>query len=100
MKRLGLIVLVFIGLALSSCNWKTEVTPGMGIPPEVSHIEFWNGGGLMAEYDNARININIETATKLVGANVYFYIYEIRFGERYGQTEYIMDSEALSIKWY
>ena len=102
MKKFLMIILLIT--TLTACNnsyvVKNDAT-GTGIPKYVSHIEFWNGGTKIGEYDNAYINILLETRNKFVGldkddAKTTFITYEIKYD---GIKEYIIDSEALAIKF-
>jgi hypothetical protein len=88
--------LLAVAVIFAGCNYKTGVTGDAGIPAHVSHIEFWNGGTRIGEYDNADVAIKIDTARKLVGSDISFYKYEVTVN---GETDIIVDSEALSIRY-
>jgi hypothetical protein len=90
------ILLVIMLMLLNGCNFKTSVSGSIGIPSHVSHIEFWNGGTCIGEYDNATVATKIDTAKKIVGVDISFYRYEVTVN---GETEVIVDSEALAIKY-
>jgi hypothetical protein len=97
MKKVFLIILIVaLIMILNGCNFKTNVSGDIGIPSYVSHIEFWNGGTCIGEYDNATVATKIDTATKIIGANINFYRYEVTVN---GETEVIVDSDALAIKY-
>jgi hypothetical protein len=91
-----LVLIMMLGVLLAGCNFKTRVDGDIGIPTHVSHIEFWNGGTCIGRYDHATVATKIDTATKIVGANISFYRYEVTAN---GETDVIVDSEALAIKY-
>jgi hypothetical protein len=93
MKRLSVLIVV-LALISMSCAIKTKVDESIGIPHRVSHIEFWNGAAKILEGDNAQVFTVIDTNTKLVGANISFYRYEVTIN---GVKTIVVDSEALSI---
>jgi hypothetical protein len=98
MKNIFLVMLIVtLAIILDGCNFKTSVSGDIGIPSHVSHIEFWNGGTCIGEYDNATVTTKIDTAKKIVGADINFYRYEVTVN---GETEVIVDSEALAIKYW
>ena len=101
MKKFLLILFAVCGLLVSCGNFsdKSEVS-STHIPSHVSHIEFWNGGTMIREYDNANVRFTIAN-TKHVppsfvkeNTHVTFYTYIIKCN---GVEESIIDSESLSI---
>jgi hypothetical protein len=85
-------LIVGIGLAVSSCS-ASHKEPITIIPSSLTHVEFWNGGTLIREYDNVNISPDRRIQTYLAGS-VYVIIYHIT-GD--GVDEYIMNSDALTI---
>jgi hypothetical protein len=94
MRNIIIVAIALLLLAFASCTVKSTVPAGIGIPQHVSHVEFWNGGGKIASYDNATVITRIDTSEKVLGAGVYFYRYEVTVK---GETDVIVDSEALAI---
>lgn len=72
-----------------SLNRTVDNSEGTGIPTNVAHIEFWNGGSKIAEANNAHITIKTE-----YGKNISFYKYIVDTDK--GSVT-IIDSEALAI---
>lgn len=100
MKRFILVSVLF-GCLLSSVFSYTEgkKIKNVGIPNHVSHIEFWNGGTIIASMDNAFVEILVMTnqsLLKLTNNNnaIQFYIYKVTYN---GKTVKIVDSESLAI---
>lgn len=85
-------------IGFSSCN----VTNKMGdnntpFPTRPTTIEFWNGGTKIAEYENACVHVSSVLNSRLVGANITWYYYEIEVDGVIVDT--IVDSESLAIKY-
>lgn len=103
MKKIILSLVLLFSLTVGAFAYTEGKTlKDVGVPYRVSHIEFWNGGSKMAEYDNATVEIIIQTNESYFsltkdGNNVQFYIYKIT--DKYGNVEKIIDSEALAIKF-
>ena len=103
MKKILLSLVLLFSLTVGAFAYTEGKTlRDVGIPYHVSHIEFWNGGSKMAEYDNATVEIIIQTNESYFsltkdGNKVQFYIYKIT--DKYGNVEKIIDSEALAIKF-
>lgn len=95
MKKILFIVMIVALFA--SCNFQTKVA-NSGIPTEFQKLEFWNGGGLIGSYENVTMKMEIVTSTKLVGQDIYFYKYHV-INKKQGIDEYIIDSEALALKY-
>lgn len=96
MKKLCIVFLMILSLSVfTSCNMKSTDTSNT-IPSHVEWIEFWNGGGMIARYENAEIDIKIVSAKKLYGKDISYYYYEVTSA---GRTERIIDSESLAIKF-
>jgi hypothetical protein len=97
MKKMILVpVVVISAMMLTMCSIRTTVPEGIGVPESVTHIEFWNGGTCIREYDNATVVTKIDTRANIVGEDIFFYRYVVTAA---GKTETIVDSEALSIVW-
>ena len=103
MKKIILSLVLLFSLTVGAFAYTEGKTlRDVGIPYSVSHIEFWNGGSKMAEYDNATVEIIIQTNESYFsftkdGNNIQFYIYKIT--DKWGKVEKIIDSEALAIKF-
>lgn len=103
MKKIILSLVLLFSLTVGAFAYTEGKTlKDVGIPYHVSHIEFWNGGSKIAEYDNATVEIIIQTNESYFsitkdGNKVQFYIYKIT--DKYGNVEKIIDSEALAIKF-
>lgn len=103
MKKIILSLVLLFSLTVGAFAYTEGKTlKDVGIPYHVSHIEFWNGGSKMAEYDNATVEIIIQTNESYFsltkdGNKVQFYIYKIT--DKWGNVEKIIDSEALAIKF-
>lgn len=103
MKKIILSLVLLFSLTVGAFAYTEGKTlRDVGIPYHVSHIEFWNGGSKIAEYDNAIVEIIIQTNESYFsltkdGNKVQFYIYKIT--DKYGNVEKIIDSEALAIKF-
>ncbi len=103
MKKIILsLVLLFSLTAGAFAYTEGKTIRDVGIPYKVSHIEFWNGSGKMAEYDDVNVEIIVQTNESYFsftkdGNKVQFYIYKIT--DKYGNVEKIIDSEALAIKF-
>lgn len=95
MKKILFVVMIVALFA--SCNFQTKVA-NKGIPTEFQKLEFWNGGGLIGSYQNVTMKIEIISSSKLVGENIYFYKYHV-ISKQQGIDEYIIDSEALALKF-
>ena len=103
MKKIILSLVLLFSLTVGAFAYTEGKTlKDVGIPYHVSHIEFWNGGSKIAEYDNATVEIIVETNESYFsftkdGNKVQFYIYKVT--DKYGNVEKIIDSEALAIKY-
>jgi hypothetical protein len=91
-----LVLVAVLAFFIGGCKI-TNTVSGAGIPEIVSHIEFWNGGTMIGEYENARIVIKTVYRSVALGSNIDFYVYEVTSN---GKTETIIDSEALSAKYW
>lgn len=97
-KFFNVLFLVIIVVGLASCN----VTNKMGdnntpFPTRPTTIEFWSGGAKIAEYENACVHVLSVLNSRLVGASITWYYYEIEVDGVIVDT--IIDSEALTIKY-
>ena len=103
MKKIILSLVLLVSLTVGAFAYTEGKTlKDVGIPYKVSYIEFWNGGAKIAEYDNATVEIIIQTNESYLsftkdGNKVQFYIYKIT--DKWGNVEKIIDSEALAIKY-
>ena len=98
MKRFILISSIILGLFITSCNYTHDYgtdgnTPFSTVP---THIEFWNGGTKIAEYDNAIVRV-CATENGSLGTSITWYYYEVFVNGTVVDT--IIDSEALCIKY-
>ena len=103
MKKIILSLVLLFSLTVGAFAYTEGKTlKDVGIPYRVSHIEFWNGGSKIAEYDDATVEIIVQTNESYFsftkdGNNIQFYIYKIT--DKWGKVEKIIDSEALAIKF-
>ena len=103
MKKIILSLILLVSLTVSAFAYTEGKTlRDVGIPYKVSHIEFWNGGAKIAEYDNVYVEIIVQSNESYFtftsdGNKVQFYIYKIT--DKWGNVEKIIDSEALAIKF-
>lgn len=99
MKKLFklLLILGFI-FTITSCNVTNKMrdgdTPFSTVP---THIEFWNGGTCIGSYDNATVRVSSVHNSRLLGAPITWYYYEI-YADGFC-VDTIIDSEALAIKY-
>ena len=99
MKKLFklLLVLGFI-FTITSCNVTNRMgagdTPFSTVP---THIEFWNGAACMGSYDNATVRVASVHNSRLLGAPITWYYYEIYVDGFCVDT--IIDSDSLAIKY-
>jgi hypothetical protein len=99
MKKTFIILIIGCLLTLFSCgNSVLRSGNSKGIPTEFNNLEFYNGGGLIAKFGKCRMSILISTRVNASGASAYYYLYEVTPEE--GEKVTIMDSEALSLKWW
>ena len=103
MKKIILFLVLLFSLTVGAFAYTEGKTlKDVGIPYHVSHIEFWNGGAKMAEYNDATVEIVVQTSESYFsftkdGNKIQFYIYKIT--DKYGNVDKIIDSEALAIKY-
>ena len=103
MKKLFLMITLSLMLVVSAFAFtEGKKLKDVGIPYYVSHIEFWNGGTCIGNYDNVHVEIIVETNNSyftLSGDknNIQFYTYKITLPN--GKVEKIIDSKALAIKF-
>ena len=94
MKKI--IVLAFCLVLLCGCYTSNRKFSGSGIPEQVKTIEFYNGGTCIGKYENAKIELRSVFSTGITGQDISFYMYVVYTQDT---TEYIIDSEALAIKY-
>lgn len=101
MKKIILSLILLISLTVSAFAYtEGKKLKDVGIPYKVSHIEFWNGGSKIAEYNDATVEIIVQTNESYFsftkdGNQIQFYIYKIT--DKWGKVVKIIDSEALAI---
>ena len=96
MKRFFILVSVVLCVLLASCNTASKVKND-AFPASYETLEFWNGGGCMAKYADVSMEVTMMQSSTLTNA-ISFYKYHV-FNRKQGIDEYIIDSEALSIKF-
>lgn len=69
---------------------------GTGIPEQVKTIEFYNGGTCIGKYEDAKVELRSVSSSGITGQPISFYLYVVSTKD---STEYIVDSEALAIKY-
>lgn len=98
MKKIFLISFLLISISLTSCNITNKMGNGdIPLPANPTHIEFYNGGTCIGSYDNAIVKVASVRNTRLIGADITWYYYEIYVNSQIVDT--IVDSEALAIKY-
>lgn len=103
MKKIILSLVLLFSITVGAFAYTEGKTlRDVGIPYCVSHIEFWNGGAKMAEYDDVTVEIVVLTSESFFsftkgGNKIHFYIYKIT--DKWGTVEKIIDSETLAIKF-
>lgn len=98
MKKLFFVGVVLLSILFTACNITNKM--GSGDTPfstTPTHIEFYNGGAKIAEYDNAVVRVSSVYNSRFVGADITWYYYEIVVNGVVVET--IIDSEALAIKY-
>lgn len=102
MFKFFLIVLILsVGSSVFGFSYTSSTnSTGVGIPKKVTHIEFYNGGTCIASYDNAQVEIFIETRDKFFklregNAKTTFITYKVSLPGKV--PVYIVDSESLCI---
>lgn len=103
-NKFKFVIIVMIGLLFIGCGNFTDVSEinGEHIPNHVAHIEFWNGGTCIGNYDNASVKLVVANTVHRQAniakedTKVTFYKYVIKCN---GVEEVIIDSEALAIKY-
>lgn len=93
MKKI--IVLAVCLVLLCGCTTNRKFS-GTGIPEQVKTIEFYNGGTCIGKYEDAKIELRSVFSTGVTGHDISFYLYVVYTKDT---TEYIIDSEALAIKY-
>lgn len=88
-------VIIFAVLLICGCTSNRKFT-GAGIPSKVKTIEFYNGGYCIGKYENAKIELRSVFSSNISGQDISFYLYVVSTKD---VTEYIIDSEALAIKY-
>lgn len=96
------IIFLIFSLVLIGCLMGCDITNQMenGDTPfsmQPTHIEFYSGGLKIAEYDNAMVRAASVQNTRMLGANITWYYYEIVVNNEIVDT--IIDSECLTIKY-
>lgn len=94
MKKI--LALVFSLVLFCGCYTSNRKFSGSGIPSQVKTIEFYNGGACIGKYENANIELRSVYSSGLTGKDISFYVYVVYTKD---STEYIIDSEALAIKY-
>lgn len=98
MSKFFIVLFMVSVIGFASCN----VTNKMGdndtpFPTRPTTIEFWSGGAKIAEYENACVHVSSVLNSRLIGANITWYYYEIEVNGVIVDT--IIDSESLTIKY-
>ena len=96
MKKYAALILCLACLMAVSCNTSARVKND-AIPSEYATLEFWNGGTCIATYEQVFMSARM-TASKTLLNEVSFYLYHI-YSEAQGIDDYIIDSEALALKY-
>ena len=92
------VLIVGLVLLFSSCNITKGTNDGATpFSTKPTHIEFWNGGTKIAEYENATVSVYSVLNSHLVGESITWYYYEVEVNGEVVDT--IIDSESLCIKY-
>lgn len=94
MKKIFIIFIVCV--LLVSCNTSAKVSND-SFPSKYATLEFWNGSACIGAYKNVSMIVTMihsETITN----SISFYKYHI-INKNQNIDEYIIDSEALAIKF-
>jgi hypothetical protein len=94
-KAIVFMALVFCVL-LASCNTSSKVRND-AFPTEYEALEFWNGGGCIGKYADVSMEVTMMKSLSLTNT-ISFYKYHV-YDKKQGIDEYIIDSEALSLKF-
>lgn len=96
MKKVTVLLALVFCVLLVSCNTSTNVKND-AFPSEYKTLEFWNGGGCIARYENVLMEVTMMQSSTLTNA-IRFYKYHV-YSEKQRIDEFIIDSEALSLKY-
>ena len=96
-KKLPLFIFL-VTVCFTGCNITNKMGNGdTPLPSKPTHVEFYNGGACIASYDNAVVYVSSVHNSRLVGANITWYYYEVVVNGEVIDT--IIDSESLAIKY-
>ena len=95
-KSILFVIMITLSIILTSCNTASTMK-NKALPGRFISIEFYNGGGCIGSYKNVSLNVLSTNSTSLTN-EISFYLYHI-YDEKQEISEYIIDSEALSIKY-
>ena len=92
MKKI--LIVLFVLILFVSCNTSSKVK-NSALPNKCQTLEFWNGGTCIGKYEKVNIEYEMIKTNSLTNS-IYFYVYHV-----YNKDidEYIVDSEALAIKF-
>lgn len=98
-KSIIFVLLILATIFMASCNFTNNFGSEGNTPFSVkpTHVEFYNGGLKIAEYDNAIVNVSSVLNLRLAGNSVTWIYYEVYVNGEVVDT--IIDSEALCIKY-
>jgi len=96
MKRAMVFIALVCCVLFASCNTSSKVRND-AFPTEYETLEFWNGGGCIGKYTDVSMDVTMMQSSSFTNA-ISFYKYHV-FDKKQGIDEYIIDSEALSIKF-
>jgi len=92
MKKI--LFVLFVLLVFASCNTPSKVK-NSALPNKCQTLEFWNGGTCIGKYEKVNVEYEIIKMTSITNS-IYFYIYHVYNKD---VDEYIVDSEALAMKF-
>lgn len=96
MKKATVSLTFVFCMLLVSCNTSVKVKNN-ALPTEYKTLEFWNGGGCIARYENVSMEVTMMQSSTITNA-ISFYKYHV-YSEKQRIDEFIIDSEALSLKY-
>lgn len=96
MKKVFLLLAVVFCVLLASCNTSSKVK-NAAFPTEYARLEFWNGSECIGKYEDVSMEVTMMQSSTLTN-EISFYKYHV-YDKKQGIDEFIIDSEALSLKF-
>ena len=93
-KMKKILFILFVLLVFASCNTSSRVK-NSALPSKCQTLEFWNGGTCIGKYEKVNVEYEMIKTTSITNS-IYFYVYHVYNKD---VDEYIVDSEALAMKF-